>query len=316
MIIGIDEVGRGPIAGPLVVGAVALPIYNDNIPYWYQSLKDSKQLKAKERLALSKEIKKNQIFYGLGWVSASEMNRLTQPIITNSLRLACLRALNNLSLNPEDEIIIDGNINFLKNTKYEAQTTTLIKADDKIKAVSAASIIAKVARDQYMEQVIDRLYPQYLFKNHVGYGTKKHLESIHQYGACPEHRLFCRNFTDIKPTASIPEHIKNGQLAEQKVADLLEKRGHRILYRNFRTKLYEIDIISESDQKIFFTEVKYRKTKNFGTPLEAIDAKKYHQMLLAAELFLTFHNTNKQPVLLVASVFGEKFMVEDILAIN
>ncbi len=172
MIIGMDEVGRGAWAGPLVVGAVAL---DGEVG----GLADSKTLKKSDREALAEQIKKRAKFVGLGWVSASEVDDLG---LTAATSLACERALENA---PSDvKIIIDGKINYLPNRKY---AHTLIDGDSLEPAISAASIVAKVARDEYMVK-LSHEYPDYNFDKHVGYGTKLHREAIQLHGLTPIHR--------------------------------------------------------------------------------------------------------------------------------
>jgi len=173
-ILGIDEVGRGSLAGPLVVGAVVL---NDYIP----GLKDSKQLTRKQRTELTSEILNSADYAGLGWVDNNEIDTIG---LTKALILAASRAIEKLDTQQLDQIIIDGSINFLP----DLEVYTLVKADELIPAVSAASIIAKVARDDYMIK-LDSSFPEYDFKNNVGYGTKKHVLAINSIGPCKYHRL-------------------------------------------------------------------------------------------------------------------------------
>lgn len=171
--VGIDEVGRGCWAGPLVAGAVVLasPIVG---------LRDSKKLTAKRRQALAAEIGLTAEAYALGWVEPVEIDELG---ITASVRLAMQRAFNRIDC-AYDEIIIDGNINFFPdNPKCRA----VIKADDSVPAVSAASIIAKVARDNFMREVATK-YPFYGFEKHVGYGTAAHITALKSLGISPIHR--------------------------------------------------------------------------------------------------------------------------------
>ena len=145
-ILGIDEVGRGPLAGPLVVGAVILP---EERPEWVLELKDSKKLSVKKREALSEVILAEALATGLGWVSPSEIDKLG---IGDALRLATRRSVEEVRRHnvPFSQIIIDGKVNFLSGTSLGEFVSTVVKADDLIKEVSAASIIAKVARDRYM----------------------------------------------------------------------------------------------------------------------------------------------------------------------
>ena len=287
-ILGIDEVGRGPLAGPLVVGAVILPSDPDGRkPEWVDELRDSKKLSAKKREALNELILKEATACGLGWVSAAELDEVG---ISEALRLACSRAVKSVQKlhAPFQQIVIDGKVNFLKLTSLEKYVTTVVKADDLVKEVSAASIIAKVARDRYMCRIAAD-FPEYGFDKHVGYGTRQHLEAIRELGICPEHR---RSFEPIKsmvgferPVSSgsvVKNTTKIGKKGEDAVALYLENEGHQILVRNFKTKLYEIDIVSACDGKIYFTEVKMRKNHDAGGGIYAVDKKKLAKMEFAA----------------------------------
>jgi ribonuclease HII len=180
MIVGVDEVGRGCWAGPLVAGAVLLgePI---------AGLKDSKKLSRLRRSRLDAEIRVHAVSYGLGWVSPMEIDEIG---LTAAVRLAMQRATADIRM-PYDEIIIDGNLNFLSDNP---KSTCLIKADDTVPAVSAASIIAKVARDNYMIEMA-RLHPGYDFDKHVGYGTAAHIAALKELGV---HKLHRRSFAPIK----------------------------------------------------------------------------------------------------------------------
>ena len=304
-ILGIDEVGRGPLAGPLVVGAVILP---EGEHAWFSELNDSKKLTAKKRETLN-EIILQEATTGLGWVPAEELDNIG---ISEALKLATCRAVKSVqSLHtPFSQIIIDGKVNFLVQTKLSPYVTTVVKADAKFKTVSAASIIAKVARDHYMVDIASK-YPEYAFDQHVGYGTKTHLTAIYKYGLTKEHRKSfepCKSLscftTQTKPhknTTSI------GQKAEQAVASYLESRGHTIIARNHKTFFYEIDIISIKDNHIYFTEVKYRTNAVHGSGLDAITSSKLSQMHFAAESYLKYQNTkfkSLEPLLAVAAISG------------
>ena len=178
MILGIDEVGRGPWAGPLVVGAVVL----GDFPI--TGLTDSKKLSKKRREELDIVIRSTARGFGLGWVSAAEIDEIG---LSAALKLATIRAVEQVSA-PYSEIIIDGTINFLKETNKGSYVKTLIKADLLVPSVSAASIIAKVARDNFMSTQ-DDIYPGYSFSSHVGYGTTAHIQAIAKLGVTPLHRL-------------------------------------------------------------------------------------------------------------------------------
>ena len=178
MILGIDEVGRGPWAGPLVVGAVVL---GDTA---IEGLTDSQKLSKKRREALDIMIRDQAAGYGLGWVAASEIDEIG---LSAALRLATIRAVKQITA-PYHEIIIDGTINFLAETAKGKYVTTIKKADLLIPSVSAASIIAKVARDNYMTEQ-DVVYSGYKFGAHAGYGTAVHRDAIEKQGVTPLHRL-------------------------------------------------------------------------------------------------------------------------------
>lgn len=172
--VGIDEVGRGCWAGPLVAGAVALvePL---------AGLRDSKKLSKKQREALDVTVRSEAPGIGLGWVWPAEIDKHG---LTWAVRTAMKRALAEIAVE-YDEIIIDGNINYFAN---DPKARAVIKADDSVPSVSAASIIAKVARDAYMAG-LDGRYAGYGFDKHVGYGTAAHIAALKGLGVSDVHRL-------------------------------------------------------------------------------------------------------------------------------
>lgn len=174
-IVGIDEVGRGCWAGPVVAGAVLLdaPI---------AGLRDSKKLSKKQREALNVEMQQKAVAVGLGWVAPAEVDNLG---LTEAVRLAMQRALQQIT-QPYDEVIVDGSYNFLSENP---RARAVVRADDTVPAVSAASIAAKVARDRYMAEYAHVAFPDYDFAAHVGYGTQAHRAALQQFGVCKEHRL-------------------------------------------------------------------------------------------------------------------------------
>lgn len=334
MILGIDEVGRGPWAGPLVMGACIL---NDNPrEEWQASLTDSKKLTPKKREALEPIILSGAAAYGLGWVVASELDKIG---MSSALRLACRRAVKAVQKShiPFHEIIIDGTVNFLADTPLAAYVSTIKKADFLIKEVSAASILAKVARDRYMINLAKE-YPDYGFEQHVGYGTKMHRERLNKYGPCPEHRASFRPVAEAigsapyivprqpQSDASLynnrslehenPSDTKNhasfshGRHAEKVVSNYLTSHGHKVIGQNYRTRYYEIDVISIKDGVIYFTEVKYRMDSAHGSPLEMIGREKLRQMKFAAEAFVHQKKLPYPPRLAVAGVIGSDYQLK------
>ena len=304
-ILGIDEVGRGPWAGPLVVGACVLGDAK------IEGLTDSKKLSAKKREALAGEISE-KCEYGLGWVYADELDKIG---LSAALREACREAVKQIQA-PYHEIIIDGTVNFLSDTPLCSYVQVLKKADLLVPEVSAASIIAKVARDRYMAEIAHK-YPFYGFEKHVGYGTAAHRAAIEKYGVCPEHRKSFRPIAEIINAHGGEKKKATGDIAEQKVADFLRENGHAILARNWRTKYCEIDIVSQKDDVFYFTEVKYRRNTRNSDGLDAITRRKLSKMQLGAMSFAQEnglqHNTLR---LAVAAVSGDNYQITNLIVLQ
>ena len=321
MILGIDEVGRGPYAGPLVIGACILGDWkNSESAEWIEKLTDSKKLSAKRREELYVLIKEKALATATGWVSSAEIDEVG---LSEALRLATRRAVEQIQKTkvPFSEIIIDGTMNFLVGTKLEKYVSTLKKGDFLVKEISAASILAKVERDNYMAK-LDAVYPEYGFGKHVGYGTAAHQKAMEEFGLTPEHRRSFRPVREIAEGKIITKHKtatrlettakQLGDRGERVVVDYLEASDHEIVARNYKTKLFEVDIISRKNEILYFTEVKYRSGQDFGEALDFIDKKKQQKMHLAAEGFLTTHPeyANFRPTLAVAAV-GKDFCLEE-----
>jgi ribonuclease HII len=183
LIAGIDEVGRGPLVGAVVAAAVIL-----DPAHPIEGLADSKKLSEKRREALALAIKANALSWGIGRAEAEEIDNIN---ILQATFLAMERAVASLSIKP-DHLQIDGN--HCPDLPYSMEA--IIKGDSKIAAISAASIIAKVARDAEMV-ALDKRYPEYGFAAHKGYPTKKHREALLKYGAISEHR------TSFKPVRQV-----------------------------------------------------------------------------------------------------------------
>ncbi|MBC7546400.1 ribonuclease HII [Candidatus Saccharibacteria bacterium] len=176
MVVGIDEVGRGCWAGPVVASAVILDTSKP-----IDGLRDSKKMTKSQRVAVAALVRKNAQSYGIGWASAQYVDAHG---LTQAVRHAMQQALDKIS-QTYSVVIIDGSFNFLADN---LKTETMVKADDSVPAVSAASIIAKVARDDFMaKQAL--LYPGYGFERHVGYGTAVHVAALRQFGPTPLHRM-------------------------------------------------------------------------------------------------------------------------------
>ncbi len=175
VICGIDEAGRGPLAGPVCAAAVILPLGTE-----IAGLNDSKKLTEKKREVLFPIIIENAVAYGIGFASEKEIDKIN---ILNATFLAMRRAVEAMETTP-DLLLIDGN----QRPKIGIGTeVTVVKGDMKSVSIAAASVLAKVSRDRYMLEKA-REYPQYAFEKHKGYGTKLHYERIAEFGVAPIHR--------------------------------------------------------------------------------------------------------------------------------
>ena len=175
---GVDEAGAGPLAGPVYAGAVILP-FGLALPY----LNDSKQVTPKRRDGLFDLIREKAVAWSVASVSAEEIDELD---ILNARMLAMQRAIDGL-VPPADYALIDGNRDHGSRCAVATAHETIIKGDSFSTSVAAASILAKVSRDRYMEKLAEE-YPQYRFEQHKGYGTKLHYAMLDQYGPSPVHR--------------------------------------------------------------------------------------------------------------------------------
>lgn len=175
---GVDEVGRGPLAGPVYAAAVVLDCHQR--PAWLSELRDSKVLTAPERERLALAVRNEAPAWGIGWASVAEIDAWG---ITRANYTAMLRAIARLSLKPE-HVLIDGPLVIPGNSIPQR---AIVDGDATCASIAAASIIAKVARDEVMCK-LDRWYPQYGFASHKGYATSSHLRQIEVHGLCPQHR--------------------------------------------------------------------------------------------------------------------------------
>jgi ribonuclease HII len=174
LVAGVDEAGRGPLAGPVVAAAVILDDMNP-----IKGLNDSKKLTALRREKLFDEIRAKALCCSVAQASVEEIDRLN---ILQATLLAMRRAVEGLRLKPS-KVLVDGNRLPVLDVLAEA----IVKGDATVSAISAASILAKVTRDRWCSE-LDRRYPQYGFAAHKGYGTAEHLAALRAHGACPEHR--------------------------------------------------------------------------------------------------------------------------------
>jgi ribonuclease HII len=181
LLAGVDEAGRGPLAGPVVAAAVILDPQHP-----ISGLADSKTLRPKMREQLAAQIYR----YALAWgVGEADIDEIDQVNILQATMLAMQRAVAALRLAPQ-HVLIDGN----RCPPLEYNATAIVRGDEKVAQISAASVLAKVARDRMMQE-LDRRYPAYGFAKHKGYPTRAHLDALRAYGPCPCHR---RSFAPVR----------------------------------------------------------------------------------------------------------------------
>lgn len=175
---GVDEAGAGPLAGRVYAAAVILPP-DIQLPY----LNDSKKVTPRRRELLFDLIREQAVSWSVAWVEAEEIDQLD---ILNSRMLAMQRAIDGLSPAPQ-LVLVDGNRDHGSRCAITTPHQTVVKGDAHSACIAAASILAKVSRDRYMEEMA-KAYPQYAFDKHKGYPTKLHYELLREYGPCPIHR--------------------------------------------------------------------------------------------------------------------------------
>mgnify|MGYP001099316189 CR=1 FL=1 len=274
-IAGIDEAGRGPLAGPVVASAVILP-QDVNLP----EVTDSKKLTEKKREGLFYDIMNVAVAVGVGIVHEREIDQIN---ILQSTYMAMQMAVGKLMVKP-DILMVDGHPADIKNFVQE----NIIKGDSKSLSIASASIIAKVTRDRIMINY-DKVFPLYDFASHKGYGSQKHIELIKKYFATPIHRQSFKPILDHLPTLKYyKEKRLVGQLGEQLVACELIKDGCKILEMNFNVpEIGEVDIIFTDGDNLVFIEVK-TQTKGHGwnESRTQIDEHKSQRIMNAARHFM------------------------------
>ena len=238
---GVDEVGRGCIAGAVFAAYVVLDYQKLAANKHRHLVRDSKTLSAAQReqaLAVIQSIAKH---YAVGVADVCEIE---SKGIVAAVFLAMHRALS-LASETVDMVLVDGRMKI--PTLRDIPQQAIVRGDQSCFAIAAASVLAKVTRDNYMK-VQAQCYPDYGFERHVGYGTAEHRANIRKLGACALHR---RNFAPIK-------NLELGDKAEELVANAWQSRGWQVLARNYRSTGFEIDLIVQREQTLVFVEVKAR----------------------------------------------------------
>ncbi len=307
LIAGIDEVGRGPLAGPVVAAAVILDPTSPTD--WYKELNDSKALSAAQRDRLAPLIQDAAVSSGTGSASPEEIDSVG---IIRATRAAMTRAVAGLTLRP-DYLLIDAVPLADPGISFRA----IIHGDATCRSIAAASIVAKVHRDRLMVQE-DARYQGYGFARHKGYPTPEHLERLSQLGPCPIHR---RSFAPVsallqQPTLATSSlaHLSKGRAGEEAAAVHLRSQGYLVVERNFRCPWGEIDIVAQQGETVVFVEVKARRHDRLGTALESVTSRKQQHLVLTAQEYLQRHGLEEHPwrIDAIAVRLGQKGRVESV----
>ena len=326
-IAGVDEAGRGPLAGPVIAAAVILPP-DTLIP----GLNDSKALSEKRREELFETIHNIALTIGTGKASPREIDKFN---IRNATHHAMCEALAALSISP-DRVLIDGNA--IPGSPFPEQA--VIGGDRKSLSIAAASVIAKVTRDHLMIDYHAQ-YPAYGFAGHKGYGSADHLAALQKHGPCPIHRRSFRGVFEArrsedfkifaegiqtainldqlqaigKTIASASKHIphddvhalrmlfrkqrtrlqQSGPKGEQLAEKFLKQKGYSIRERGFRALGGEIDIIAVKNNILIFVEVKTATTSHFGQPEAWVTPAKQAQIIKVAQAYLHQRSDHSAP---------------------
>jgi len=285
VIAGIDEAGRGPLAGPVVAACVVLPFEQK-----LQRVRDSKTLTPEQRDVSFDLINKTAEAIGVGIVEPPEIDKLN---ILRATHEAMRRAVAALNITPEF-VLIDG----LPVHPFPILQRALVKGDGRSVSIAAASIVAKVTRDRLMEEY-DSQYPVYGFSRHKGYPTSEHISLLTEHGPCPIHRrsfapvaaLTMSSALELGPCDS-PDSLSLFKISAKEVGDSgeivacahLRRLGWEILTTRYRCREGEVDIIARDRQSIVFVEVKARRGRS--KPAEAVDRPKRTRTVTAANTWL------------------------------
>ena len=286
-ICGVDEAGRGPLAGPVFAAAVILPFETD-IP----NLNDSKKLSEKTREILYDKVLESATDYGIGSAGVKEIDELN---ILRATFLAMNRAVDSLHVKP-DIALIDGN----RDPFLKCRSKLIVGGDGKSASIAAASILAKVTRDRYMVDIAGK-YPQYMFEKHKGYGTKLHYEKLMEYGPSEIHReTFLKKLRAGDKTYT----QQRGKRGEAYAREFLKSKNYVIVAESFRSRFGEIDLIVKNPEYIVFVEVKLRKNAAFAHAREFVGREKQRKMIATAKYWLSSQGSPLQPRFDVIEVYA------------
>ncbi len=283
LVAGVDEAGRGPLAGPVVAGAVVIP--HDLRAPWLSRVRDSKQLSARARAAVFAAVRESGVDWASGAVSNEDVDRLG---IAAATREAMLKAVGRLRSRP-DFVLVDG----LPVDQDGLPFKALVGGDRRCLSIAAASIVAKVTRDAIMLEEHAR-HPAYGFDANKGYPTRAHLEQLRHLGPCPIHR---RSFAPVQAAmaqaADVVDagpaggsRIRRGAMGERAARGYLERDGLAVLDANYRCPFGEVDIVALDGDTVVFVEVRTRSGRSFGSPEESITAGKARRLIATAQSYL------------------------------
>ena len=272
---GLDEVGRGCLAGPVAAGAVVLPHSPDT--ELFEVVRDSKRLSAKRREVAYEVIIRSAASHAVGWATPAEIDDIG---IAPATRCAMRRALAKLRPAP-DALLIDA----VSLPSVDLPQKAIIRGDSKSLSIAAASIVGKVERDRLMSNLVET-FPEYGFERHKGYGTRLHLDAIRRIGPTRIHRMSFRPMRDSGRDVESPTASDVGRDAESLAALALQERGMRLVARNIRSRFGEVDLAALSGDTLVFVEVKALRSTKFATPAETVSAAKSRRLVLTCEQFL------------------------------
>ncbi len=292
-IAGVDEAGRGALAGPVVAAAVVLPIgITDEV---VDSIDDSKRLTAKQREETYKSVVEVSASFGVGVVQA---DRIDDIGIVPATKLAMREAIK-ANRADVDFLLIDA----VERIGIARPSRSIIRGDSQSVSIAAASIVAKVTRDRIMTGEMDARFPRYGFAKHKGYGTAEHMEALNEFGPSPIHRQTFKPVAQAIADASwgalgttMAENIAGrasfnlseglGRSGEDAAVNHIRSLGYRILERNFKTRAGEIDIIARDGDALVFLEVKSRASATMGSVRESVTTGKLRTIEKAAIAYL------------------------------
>lgn len=285
MIAGLDEVGRGAWAGPVVAAAAVLPVDSPTLTRELAGIRDSKRLTPRRRVHFYERIRETSSSVAVGVVGQAKLDEVG---IVEATKLAMTRALDRLAI-PAEYLLID----CFPLSYRNLPNAGIAGGDDLCFSIAAASIVAKVMRDRMME-VLDVLYPGYAFARHKGYGTPQHREALCRLGPCRIHRLSyapMRYMVEAEGWKHGTEKVKHGRgavgrLGEVMAAQYLEEQGYVICEMNYRCAVGEMDIVALGGNCLAFVEVRTRRSKRFGSPAESVTAAKKQKLIEVAQTYL------------------------------